>query len=54
MNEVSDPKREWRWQVGPNSGEEAVVWRAVRSDPDVLLAQNNHPVELRNMPNDTN
>jgi len=54
VSEVSAPMRTWLLQFDPNSVEQAVVLRAVRNHPDVLLAQNNHPVELRNMPNDTN
>ena len=54
VSEVSAPMRTWLLQFDPNSAEQAVVLRAVRNHPDVLLAQNNHPVELRNVPNDTN
>lgn len=54
VREVSAPMRTWLLQFDPNTVDQAVALRAVRDHPNVQLAQNNHPVELRNLPNDTN
>ncbi len=54
VREVSAPMRTWLLRFDPTMADQSVVLRAVRNHPDVLLAQNNHHVKLRNLPNDTN
>lgn len=51
--EVSAPMRTWKLVFDKDNMEQAVMLRAVRSHPAVQLAQNNHHIEQRDVPNDT-
>lgn len=51
--EVSKPMRTWKLVFDTNSMEQAVMLRAVRNHPAVQLAQNNHVLKPREVPDDT-
>lgn len=53
VREVSRPMRTWKLQFDASVVEQAAMLRAVRSHPQVQLAQNNHHLELREVPNDS-
>lgn len=52
VREVSQPMRTWKLQFDASAVDQAVMLRAVRNHPQVQLAQNNHHLELREVPND--
>lgn len=52
MEEVSAPMRTWLFRFDPGSIPQAVMLRAFRAHPSVQLAQNNHLVTERLVPND--
>jgi hypothetical protein len=52
VHEVSAPMRTWLLQFDPTRAEQAVMLRAVRQHPAVQMAQNNHRLKLRAVPND--
>lgn len=54
VQEVSAPMRTWLLQFDPSTVEQAVMLRAVRTHPAVQLAQNNHHLKQRAVPNDAN
>ncbi len=49
---VSQPMRTWLLRFDPQRADQAILLRAVRNHPQVQLAQNNHQLELREVPND--
>ena len=51
--EVSTPLRAWLLHFDPASVPQPVMLRAVRAHRAVQLAQNNHVIEQRNVPNDS-
>ncbi|HRO99027.1 MAG TPA: hypothetical protein PLN54_06285, partial [Flavobacteriales bacterium] len=51
--EVSAPLRAWLLQFDPARVPQPVMLRAVRAHRAVQLAQNNHVIEQRNIPNDS-
>ena len=51
--ELSAPMRAWLLQFDHEKIAQHVMLRAVNAHPDVMLAQNNHIVEERLVPNDT-
>ncbi len=51
--EVSAPLRAWLLQFDPARVPQPVMLRAVRAHRAVQLAQNNHVIEQRNVPNDS-
>lgn len=53
VQEVSKPMRTWLFRFDPTRVGQFDVLRAARSHRDVQLAQNNHQLELRAVPNDT-
>ena len=52
VREVSAPMRTWLLHFDPNRADQSALLRAARSHKDVMLAQNNHHLELREVPND--
>ncbi len=54
VDEVSVPMRTWLLRFDPTHVEQAVMLRAVRNHPAVQLAQNNHQLKQRAVPNDAN
>ncbi len=52
IREVSKPMRTWKLQFDDGAVPQAVMLRAVRNHPAVQLAQNNHRVKQRDIPND--
>ncbi|MCC6541679.1 MAG: S8 family serine peptidase [Flavobacteriales bacterium] len=52
VHEVSTPLRTWLLRFDPARADQAAMLRAARGHRDVLLAQNNHHVELREVPGD--
>ncbi|MBK7620648.1 MAG: S8 family serine peptidase [Flavobacteriales bacterium] len=50
--EVSASMRAWLLRFDPQRADQAVLLRAVRNHPHVQLAQNNHHLTLREVPND--
>lgn len=52
VHEVSAPLRTWLLHFDPARAAQSDLLRAVRSHKDVMLAQNNHHLELRTLPND--
>ncbi|MCB9178095.1 MAG: S8 family serine peptidase [Flavobacteriales bacterium] len=52
VREVSAPMRTWLLHFDPARADQSAMLRAVRSHKDVMLAQNNHHLELRELPND--
>lgn len=53
VEEVSKPMRTWLLRFDPERAAQSNMLRAARSHKAVRLAQNNHHVELRDLPNDT-
>lgn len=53
IREVSKPMRTWKLQFDASAVPQAVMLRAVRNHTDVQLAQNNHRIKPRDIPNDT-
>lgn len=52
VREVSAPMRTWLLHFDPARADQATMLRAARGHKDVMLAQNNHHLELREVPND--
>ena len=50
---ISDPMRAWLFHFDPAQGNEGLMLRAFRQHPQVQLAQYNHIVQYRAVPNDT-
>ncbi|MEZ4737958.1 MAG: S8 family serine peptidase [Flavobacteriales bacterium] len=53
VKEVSAPMRVWKLRFDPATAEQYDVLRAVRNHPEVQLAQNNHRLKQREVPNDS-
>lgn len=53
VRQVSKPMRTWKVQFDTNATDQVTMLRAVRSHPHVQLAQNNHQLQFRAVPNDT-
>ncbi len=53
VREVSKPMRTWLLRFDPARAGQFDLLRAARAHKDVRLAQNNHHLELREVPNDT-
>lgn len=53
VQRISAPMRIWQLHFDPERARQEDMLRAVRSHAQVLLAQNNHELELRSIPNDT-
>jgi len=53
VEEVSEPMRTWLLRFDPSRAGQVDMLRAARAHKDVRLAQNNHHLELREVPNDT-
>ncbi|HRH68050.1 MAG TPA: S8 family serine peptidase [Flavobacteriales bacterium] len=53
VREVSAPMRTWLLHFDPSLADQTRMLQAVRNHPGVELAQNNHRLKMREVPNDT-
>lgn len=53
VREVSGPMRTWLLRFDPSLADQTRILQAVRNHPAVELAQNNHRLKLRTVPNDS-